>query len=733
MINRLYRGNRHLTKGAFPLGALVFFLFSVNALAISDRAATPQVQAQLVASVASVQPGAEIYLGVNQKIIPHWHTYWINPGDSGSPTTIKWTLPEGVVASNIIWPAPSRFSMGPITNYAYENDVTLLTKITIPADAKSGEQFTAQASVDWLVCEEECIPQTVALSLNLPIVAVGEPTGAGDPRIDAALARLPVASPWEIRATQSAIDPETNPGELTLFIPLSEAQLAQVKDIWFYPYEWGRIQQSGEQLQKPVNGGVELRIKTGDAPLNSGDAVTGVLVITEQSGELTTPKIARAFEVNRVLQIASNTTSDSTPGFFTALFLALIGGIILNLMPCVFPVLSIKALSLVSHSNQSAAQIRSHGFVYTLGVLASFALLALLLIVLKAGGAQIGWGFQFQSPLFVLAVAYLMFAVGLSLSGVFYVGGSVAGVGSSLTEKPGYSGSFFTGVLATIVATPCTAPFMAAALGYALVQPAAKLLAIFLSLGLGLALPYLLLTCWPRLHRWLPRPGMWMERAKQVLAFPMYAAAIWLVWVLVQQAGVNSIVIALGGMLLIAFAAWLYDTTLLSNTAVRNAGTVSALALLFLTLGISYVGINSSSANFVSAASSSSKTHSSNKTAEQNWEPYSEARLNELLYAGKPVFLNFTASWCISCLVNERVALSDSKVKEAFKQQGITYLKGDWTNRDLAITQFLKKFNRSGVPLYVFYPAGKSDQPAELPQILTPDSVISAVTHSSPH
>lgn len=706
------------------MSALLSLLLSVNVQALSDRAATSQVQAQLVASVAKVHPGAEIYLGVNQKIIPHWHTYWVNPGDSGTATSIAWALPEGATASDIIWPAPSRFSMGPITNYAYENDVTLLTKINIPADAKPGEQFTAQALVDWLVCEEECIPQQVELALTLPVVAVDESVGAGDARIDDALARLPVASPWAIRATQSAIDPEINQGELTLYIPLSEAQLAQVKDIWFYPYEWGRIQQSGEQLRKSVKGGVELSIKTGEAPLKIGDTATGVLVITEQLGDETTQKIARGFEVNSVLQVAGSDMKIDSIGFFTALFLALIGGIILNLMPCVFPVLSIKVLSLVNHSNQSAGQIRSHGFIYTLGVLASLAFLAVLLILLKAGGAQIGWGFQFQSPLFVLAVAYLMFAVGLSLSGVFFIGGSVAGVGSSLTEKTGYSGSFFTGVLATIVATPCTAPFMAAAVGYALAQPAAKLLAIFLSLGLGLALPYLLLTCWPRLQRWLPRPGMWMERAKQVLAFPMYAAAIWLVWVLVQQVGVNSIMIALGGMLLIAFAAWLYDTTLLSSTRLRRAGTVSAIALITLTLGVSYLSVNSSSTNAINATA-----NNANKISEQNWEPYSEARLNELLREGKPVFLNFTASWCISCLVNERVALSDSKVKETFKQQGIVYLKADWTNRDPAITQFLQKFNRSGVPLYVFYPAGQSAQPAELPQILTPDMVIAAVTN----
>ncbi len=733
-MSKLFGGNRDLSGYHFlflrpwVLSALLVATCgaAVNAQALSDYAETPQVKAQLIASVQSVAPGAEIYLGLNQKIIPHWHTYWINPGDSGNATTIEWTLPAGANASDIIWPAPSRFSMGPITNYAYENDVTLLTKVSIPQGIQPGEQFTAHALVDWLVCAEECIPQTVEVELSLPVVAAGESLGTGDTRIEEALARLPVASPWDIRAQQSAIDPNTSQGELTLHIALPDTQIKQIKDIWFYPYDWGRIQQSSEQVRTQVDDGVELRIGTGEAPAKIGDSLSGVLVITEQASDANAKPIARGFEVNVPVQAASSNATNSSISFFSAALLALLGGIILNLMPCVFPVLSIKALSLVSHTNQSAAQIRLQGLVYTLGVLASFAVLAVLLILLKAGGAQIGWGFQFQSPLFVLAMAYLMFAVGLSLSGVFFIGGSVAGVGSSLTEKPGYSGSFFTGVLATIVATPCTAPFMAAALGYALAQPAAKLVAIFLSLGLGLALPYLLLTCWPGLQRWLPRPGMWMERAKQVLAFPMYAAAIWLVWVLVQQAGVNAILIALGGMLLIAFAAWLYDTTFTASSRARVLGRTSALALLLLTLGISYFSVNSTgriAANGAIAVGSPSEN-----AAEKNWEPYSKARLDELLAQGKPVFLNFTASWCISCLVNERVALSDAKVKETFQQEGIVYLKGDWTNRDLEITAFLQKFNRSGVPLYVFYPAGKPEQPAELPQILTPDMVIAAVT-----
>ena len=369
-------------------------------------------------------------------------------------------------------------------------------------------------------------------------------------------------------------------------------------------------------------------------------------------------------------------------------------------MPCVFPVLSIKALSLLKHAQQSPTQTKLQGLAYTAGILVSFILLGVLLILLKAGGAQIGWGFQFQSPLFVLIVAYLMFAVGLSLSGVFSIGGSIMGVGSSLTQKSGYSGSFFTGVLATIVATPCTAPFMGAALGFALSQPPFALLAVFISLGFGLALPYLLLSYSPSLQRYLPKPGVWMDRLKQAMAFPMYAAAVWLVWVLVQQAGVNSVVIALGGMVLISLAGWLYETTKFSGIFTQRISTGFAIFALITALIGGYFGIETSAAVTV---------ENSETTAAKNYEPYYSAeRLRTLRAEGKPVFVNFTAAWCISCLVNEKVALSQSSVKDEFKKRGITYLKGDWTNRDAEITKILSEFGRSGVPLYVYYPGKNS-------------------------
>ncbi|RYZ98082.1 MAG: thiol:disulfide interchange protein [Moraxellaceae bacterium] len=534
---------------------------------------------------------------------------------------------------------------------------------------------------------------------------------------------MPVESPLPITTA-------INKDHLTIIINGLGVQSNQIKSIWFYPEEWGWIKQSSEQPWKIAGDNVELTLQLGEAPLKTGDVLKGVLVVTEQGTE-NTP--ARGFIVSEALAANSNSaqepgiseTGKQELGLFTALILALLGGIILNLMPCVFPVLSIKVLSLVAHSNQSAKQIRAHGYIYALGVLTSFLALGIILILFKAAGAQIGWGFQFQSPLFVLLVAYLLFAVGLSLSGVFFIGGSVSNVGASLTERNGYTGSFFTGVLATVVATPCTAPFMAAALGYALAQPPLILIAIFLALGLGLALPYVLLTHWPALQRWLPRPGLWMERVKQALAFPMYAAAVWLVWVLAQQSGANAVAAALVGMILIAIAAWLYDSTRRGSTSARHIGNVFALLVLIASFIVGYFGLQLESTNSDRVST----------IGEKNWEVYSEERLNDLLAEGKPVFLNFTAAWCISCLANERVALSNQRVIDAFKSTGITYLKGDWTKRDSEITKVLKKFDRSGVPLYVFYPAGgknNSVSPVELPQILTPDIVLNTVQQLPP-
>ncbi len=401
-------------------------------------------------------------------------------------------------------------------------------------------------------------------------------------------------------------------------------------------------------------------------------------------------------------------------GLAAALFFALLGGIILNLMPCVFPVLSIKVLSLLNHSRMGYRQRHFHGLAYAAGVLACFGVFAAIVLAFKAGGAELGWGFQFQSPLFVLFLAYLMFAVGLSQSGVVAFGNSFSRLGA-FGGNDGYAMSFLAGALAAVVATPCTAPFMGAALGFAVSQPAPVLLAIFFALGLGLALPYLVLCYWPALLRFLPRPGPWMERLKQLLAFPMYATAIWLVWVLAQQAGANAVAAALGGMLLIAFGAWLFASTGKSWRFANYALSIAAI-LAAVALGIFFV------------KDAAAPEQAANPNA--RYETFTPTRLDELRTQGRPVFVNLTAAWCITCLVNERVALERTNVISAFETANVAYLKGDWTHRDPAITQMLAKFGRNGVPLYVFYPAGVDAQPVVLPQILTPEIVLREIGQS---
>lgn len=718
------------------LGLMMTWCAQLSWAAPVPEADTGHVRAKLVASVGQVHPGEQITIGLNQRIIEHWHTYWSNPGDSGLATTIEWTLPTGASAGDIQWPIPHKFKLGPVTNYGYEREVTLLSPVTVPKDARAGSSFPLEAKVNWLVCQDTCIPQEAHLSLSLPVVAPGQPSLPGSPLIDQARAQLPVASPWKVGAQAHAHG---------VALRIEDAALggAQVKDVWFYPLTWGHVAHNAEQPRTTDAQGVTLQLQAGETPPQPGQALAGVLVVTQTDGQ--GGDVRRGYDVSVTVPPGGAPAPPATPlaaadatapassleeapiGLGLALLLALLGGLVLNLMPCVFPVLSIKALAMLNHHDQTPRQARLHGLAYTLGVLASFALLAGLLVAVKAGGAQVGWGFQFQSPLFVLVVAYLMFAVGLSLSGVFTIGASVTGVGSSLADRSGYTGSFFTGVLATVVATPCTAPFMGGAIGFALTQPTPALLAVFLSLGLGLALPYLLLSSWPALQRWLPRPGLWMERVKQALAFPMYGAAAWLVWVLALQAGIDAVAAALGGMVLIAFAAWVYDSSRHSSVFARRAGLGLAAVALLVAIGGTGLAVRS-----FEATAGASHTLSANAAADRNWEPYSTERFEALRAKGDPVFLNFTAAWCITCLVNERVALSRPPVAEAFKAQGITYLKGDWTRQDPQISQVLDKFGRSGVPLYVYYPQGLQSKPVVLPQILTPELVVSAVKEGAP-
>ncbi|MCR5882340.1 thioredoxin family protein [Rhizobacter sp. J219] len=686
------------------LPALLLALAAPCVAHAQAEAKTEQVAVRLVSAAATVQPGQSLLVGVQQKIIPHWHTYWANPGDSGLPTTIAWTLPAGATASPIHWPTPSRYSLGPITNYGYADEVTLPSVVQVPADLRDGGRFGLKAKVDWLVCHDVCIPQNATLSLSLPVSTAATASADAD-LLQQAQARVPQrgdAARWQLDG-----------GKLQLSLP----QGAPAHDAaYFFARKWGLVAHAEpQQLQQ-----ARLSIAPGDNAPKGGDAVDGVLVLFKEGKPVQSLAIghdpAPLTPVPVSTAPAGAATSADAPSLLLALGLALLGGLILNLMPCVFPVLTIKVLSLLQTAQGSRRVVRLHGLVYLAGVLASFAALAGVLIALKAGGGSVGWGFQFQSPVFVLLVALLMFAVGLSLSGVVTIGSSAAGLGQGLASQPGLRGSFFTGVLATVVATPCTAPFMGVAIGYAVTQPPAVTLAVFLALGLGLALPYLLLCEWPALQRRLPRPGAWMDRLKQALAFPMYASAAWLAWVLARQAGPEALAVALAGAIGLALAAWLYSNTRDLGARGRHASAVIAVLLVVGTVGFGTLGVTGTST-----------APPATTAADSGWEPYTPERLATLRREGKPVFVNLTADWCITCLVNERVALSPSHVDEAFRQAGITRLKGDWTRGDERITRLLAEHGRSGVPLYLFYPAGPQVEPQVLPQLLTPDLVLTAL------
>jgi thiol:disulfide interchange protein/DsbC/DsbD-like thiol-disulfide interchange protein len=692
-------------------------------------AATDNVKAHLVSEVSAVAPGQSFWVALEITIRDGWHTYWRNPGDSGQATTLKWQLPPGFTAGDIVWTTPHRFELPPLVNYGYAKHAVHLVNITAPRDLKLGTPIVLSAKAGWLACSDVCIPEDAELQVKLP---VSREAGAVDP----ADASLFTAARSELPSAQFAATTARIQGD-QLVIALGKewgATLPQIKSLAFFPYDEGGIEYAAPQVLSRKRDAVELAMKVGYQPPQAG-MVRGVLLATEQSGNdtVTVPmEIGANFSGPGGSQPAGGprfapatpAAEKTTASLPVLLAFAILGGLILNLMPCVFPVLSIKAIGLVEQAKKHPAAVRTKGMVFAAGVISSMLCLATVLLTLRAGGEQIGWGFQLQSPLFVTLLVYLLLAVGLNLSGVFEVGGGLAGVGDGLTQGDSYRAAFFTGVLTTLVATPCTAPFMAFAVGAALTQPPALALCIFAALGFGLALPYLLLSFAPWMRRALPKPGAWMDTLKQVFAFPIYASAAWLLWVLAQQTSSFGLGAALAGAILIAFAAWAYQKSKSSAAGGRVAGLVTATlaVLLAIFLPVRFADVAAA------AGASAAGAH-----AADEWQPYDAARVAKLNAAGRPLLVNFTASWCLTCLVNERNAFTDSAVQDVFRNKGVTLMKGDWTNRDPAITQALASFGRAGVPLYVVYNSKPgSAEPVILPQLLTP-SVVQSAFADTPH
>ena len=672
----------------------------------SSVVASDNVKARLVSEVLAVSPGQSFWVALDLDIRDGWHTYWRNPGDSGQATKLEWRLPPGFTAGDIVWAAPHRFEIPPLVNYGYAKHAVHLVQITAPQDLKPDGSIALSAKAGWLVCSDVCIPENADLQLTLPVSNHGPSI---DPKDEAlfttARGELPSAQP---AATSARIQG----GNLVIVLGKEwGATLSQIKSLAFFPYAEGGIEYAAPQTLTRTPDAVQLALKIGDQPQKSG-AVRGVLVATEQNGSdsMTVPMEISA---NLSATVAAAKPDQQTDASVPLLLLsAILGGLILNLMPCVFPVLSIKAMGLVEQAKKHPATVRAKGLVFAAGVIASMLCLAAVLLALRAGGEQIGWGFQLQSPLFVTLLVYLLLAVGLNLSGVFEVGGGLAGVGDGLTQGDGYRAAFFTGVLTTLVATPCTAPYMAFAVGAALTQPPLIALCIFAALGLGLALPYLLLSFAPKLRSVLPKPGAWMDTLKQIFAFPIYASAAWLLWVLSQQTGSFGFGAALAGTILIALAAWAYQ----KSKSAAFGGRVTSLVTATLALLIAVL----LPVHFAQPALAAPGAPASAAGAADEWQPYDAAKVAELKAAGRPLLVNFTASWCLTCLVNERNAFADSAVQEIFRNKHVTLMKGDWTNRDPAITQALTAFGRAGVPLYVVYNSKPgSAEPLILPQILT--------------
>ena len=671
--------------------------------------ATDHVKARLVSETGAVGPGQTIWVALELDIRDGWHTYWRNPGDSGQATALHWNLPPGFSAGGIVWTAPHRFDLPPLVNYGYATHAVHLVPITAPQDLKSGAPAVLEAKASWLVCSDVCVPEDAVLQIRLPAVAAAAPADAADAALFAAASsELPNHEPAPTRA-------EIRDGELVITLGKAWGDtLSQIQSLAFYPYDEGSIEYGAPQTLTRTRDALRLSIKVGDQPPRSG-AVRGVLVAGETTGGAA---VAVPIEIAAALGavgMAASPKSAPALAMSSLIMLAVLGGLILNLMPCVFPVLSMKAIGLAEHARKHPAAVRAKGLVFALGVVGSMLTLAVVLLAMRAGGEQIGWGFQLQSPIFVTFMVYLLMAVGLNLSGVFEVGGGIAGLGDDLTQGDSYHASFFTGVLTTLVATPCTAPFMAAAVGAALTQSAAMALIIFACLGFGLSLPYLVLSFAPWLRRSLPKPGAWMDTLKQIFAFPMYASAAWLLWVLAQQTSSLGLAAALAGTVLLGLAAWAYQKSKEGGTLGHKTAVITAVVAVVLAAVLPSRIAQVAVAQACGAALG---------TPADGWQPYDAARLAEITASGRPVLVNFTASWCLTCLVNERNAFADSAVQEIFRGKAVTLMKGDWTNRDPAITQALAAFGRGGVPLYLVYNAKPgTHEPLVLPQLLTPTIV----------
>jgi thiol:disulfide interchange protein DsbD len=698
----------------FMRGAPVFCLLLL-ALAPQYAAAGPArvgpIEAELIAEQTAIVPGDPFWIGLRLKMDPGWHTYWANPGDSGLPTTITWELPAGFSAGPIHWPYPRVLDTLGVATYGYEGEVVLQVRIIPPADLRAGSNTDLRAKVNWLACQTECIPGGAELLLNLPV-------RPEKPLPDARWAEL-------FRAQRARLPREDPAVRFSARVSRKEVRLqaeglpeAGPFTAYFFAQEQGLVSSSAPQEARRHGSLLALRLPRGEPGSEPPARLQGVLVAPDGGKE-------RAILVDVPLQRTGTLAAfagGSQVGFLIALLFAFFGGILLNLMPCVLPVLSLKLIGFVQKAHSSQRDALLHSLVFAAGVVLSFWLIVGLLLALRAGGQTLGWGFQFQNPGVIVVVAALFFLLGLNLFGVFEVGVGLAALGSGLQARRGWAGSFFSGFLATAVATPCTAPFMGSALGYALSQPPAVVFAVFTALALGMSVPYVVLSAFPALMKRIPRPGRWMETLKHVMGFPLMGTVVWMGSVLAALSGAEALVALLGALVICALAAWMYGRWGGIDRALATRIVVSVLAALLVVGGVAFA-IRSAPA---AAQAQEARAVSSTSTG-ITWRPYSPELVEELRTQGRRVFIDFSAKWCLTCQVNERVALRAAPVERRFRELDIVAIKADWTDRNDLITRAIAGYGRAGVPLYVLY--GKdAEQPVLLPEILTPGIVLAALS-----
>ncbi|WP_120966071.1 thioredoxin family protein [Comamonas sp. lk] len=762
--------HRRLADSALLLWLSVFFLIAASALSTSARAEivlknshlsaavagaaspvvqTPRVRAELVAQVPDgITAGQTFWLGLKIEHQPDWHTYWKNAGDSGLPTELQWQLPAGLTAGAIDWPTPHALRVGPLVNYGYEDMVLLPVPVKVADDFKApaSGMVEVQLNASWLVCRVECIPESG--SFQLPIAVQGSTATHGDAFVKAQLAQPRLLKP----AGQAQVQPDAKSPDsgnalrddrIKLRVPGLPANL-QGQTLEFYPESsdtFKHAAESGKDWTQRWDGDVwvaenlPLSDMRGDTPQqlavvlalapekraaaqNQGQPVAwrSELAVAGQWTPATlatvSPALAAALEANKSAAQPATTAGSSTSsssGLWAALLGGLIGGLILNLMPCVFPVLAIKVLGFAGHGQNRRAQ-RLGGMAYALGVVLSFMALGALLLGLRAAGQQLGWGFQLQSPVVVALLASLFTLLGLNLAGLFEFGRMLPSSWASAQARNPVVDSFLSGVLAVAIASPCTAPFMGASLGFAIDMPPTQALMVFAALGVGMALPYVLASFVPAVVGWLPRPGAWMETFRRAMAFPMFATVIWLVWVLGHQSGMDAAAALLALLLALAALIWALNLSGQSRVAL-------GIAALLLSAVIAYQA--------VPLITTQAPAASEQAQAGERWQPWSADKLQALQAAGQPVFVDFTAAWCVTCQVNKRTTLNNAEVLAAFDARKVQLLRADWTRQDPAITQALQALGRSGVPVYVLYAPGKT--PLVMTELLSKSEVLDAL------